>query len=87
MSDETVRELWKVAPVVALLLAAFWAGHRGLWFWGQGVRLMISELTRERDEWRALALALLREKGVNVPELTSREQDRDRHEKRGPYAE
>jgi hypothetical protein len=63
-----LKELWRFAPVVAILLLAFWAGHRGWWFWGPGVRVVMAQLERERDEWRKLARALLRKQGIEWPE-------------------
>lgn len=64
---EEIGELWKFAPVIVVLLLAFWAGSRGFWYWGPGVRLLISELERERDEWRDLAITLLKRNGLDVP--------------------
>jgi hypothetical protein len=63
---EHFGELWKFTPAVALLLLAFWAGYKGMWVWGANARRMIEQLERDRDEWRALALALLKKNGVNL---------------------
>jgi hypothetical protein len=57
---EHLEQLWKFAPVVALLALALWAGHRGFWYWGKGARAMLRHLERERDEWKELARTLLK---------------------------
>jgi hypothetical protein len=61
------KELWKYAPVVAVLLVVLWAGHKGLWYWSAGVRAIIRQLEHERDEWRSMALMLLEKEGINLP--------------------
>jgi hypothetical protein len=65
---EQISEIWKYAPVLAVLVLILWAGHQGFWYWGRGVRSVIVKLEHERDEWRELAYALLREKGVTIEE-------------------
>lgn len=62
-----LAELWKFAPVIVVLILALWAGSKGLWYWGPGVRLLIKELERERDEWRELAQALMKRNGLQLP--------------------
>ena len=59
--------VWKFAPVVAVLLLVLWAGHKGWWYWSAGVRAIIRQLERERDEWRTLALTLLQKEGIDLP--------------------
>jgi hypothetical protein len=61
---DLVADLWKVAPVAVVLALVLWAGARGWWYWGAATRAMLAAVERDRDEWRALAIALLREKGI-----------------------
>jgi hypothetical protein len=49
---EQISEIWKYAPVLAVLVLILWAGHQGFWYWGRGVRSVIVKLEHERDEWR-----------------------------------
>jgi hypothetical protein len=56
------------AGMVGLLVAILWAGHKGWWYWSPGVRALTTELARERDDWRALAVTLLRKQGIDLPE-------------------
>jgi len=53
--------------VVAVLCVFLWAGHKGMWYWSAGVRTLIAELERERNEWRTLALMLMEKQGINLP--------------------
>jgi hypothetical protein len=55
-----LEQLWKFAPVVALLVLALWAGHRGYWYWGKGARGVIRHIEQERDEWKEIARSLLK---------------------------
>jgi len=66
MPDQ-LSQLWKFAPVVALLVLVLWAGHKGWWFWSAGVQAIIRQLEHERDEWRSMALMLLEKEGINLP--------------------
>jgi hypothetical protein len=66
MPDD-VRDLWKFAPVVAVLVAILWAGHKGFWYWGPSTRMMIEKIERERDEWKRLAYALMEKSGLSIP--------------------
>jgi hypothetical protein len=66
MPDQ-LSQLWKFAPVVALLVLVLWAGHKGWWYWSAGVRAIIRQLEHERDEWRSMALMLLEKEGINLP--------------------
>ena len=61
-------EIWREMSAVAVLLAVLYAGKKGVWFWGPGVKALTSELSRERDDWRTLAVTLLRKQGVELPE-------------------
>jgi hypothetical protein len=61
MPDE-LKDLWKLAPALVILLIVLWAGYKGYWYWGSGARGISDELKRERDEWKALALDLLKKK-------------------------
>jgi len=61
-----LKELWKYAPVLAVLLLVLWAGSKGLWFWGPGVRAYVRTIEQQRDEWRRLALALLKKQGIEI---------------------
>jgi len=60
-------DLWQQVTIVTLLLAALWAGHKGWWYWSPGVRALTSELARERDDWRTLAVTLMRKQGIDLP--------------------
>jgi len=62
-----LHDIWQQAAVVAVLLAILWAGHKGWWYWSPGVRALTSELARERDDWRTLAVTLLRKEGLDLP--------------------
>lgn len=55
-------------PIVVVLLIVLYAGHKGWWYWSPGVRALTGELRRERDDWRMLALTLLKKQGVELPE-------------------
>jgi len=66
MSEEA-KELWKYAPVVALLIGVLWAGHKGFWYWGPSVRTIIEKLEQERDDWKRLAFALMEKCGIKMP--------------------
>lgn len=63
-----LQNVWQEAAVLGVLLTILWAGHKGWWYWSPGVRALTAEISRERDDWRMLAVTLLREKGVNLPE-------------------
>jgi hypothetical protein len=60
--------LWQEAAVVAVLMFVIWSGHKGYWYWSPGVRALAAELGRERDDWRRLAIVLLRKQGIELPE-------------------
>jgi len=62
-----IAEIWQQAAVVAVLIVVLYAGHRGWWYWSPGVRALTAELARERDDWRALAVTLLRKQGIDLP--------------------
>lgn len=64
---DVARELLKWAPAVLVVLVILVAGARGFWYWGPTTRRVIAMMERNRREWRTLALALLREKGIDVP--------------------
>ena len=52
-----------------VLAIVLYTGHKGVWFWSPGVRALAIELARERDDWRALAIALLRQKAeIQLPD-------------------
>lgn len=59
--------LWQQASVVGVLLIIVWTGHKGYWYWSPGVRAITNELARDRDDWRALAVTLLRKQGIDLP--------------------
>jgi len=65
MPDD-IRELWRFAPVIAIMFLVAWAGHKGYWYWGHGVREVIKELQKERDDWHKLAVALLKQQGIEL---------------------
>jgi hypothetical protein len=56
------------AAVVAVLLIVVYTGHKGYWYWSPGVRALTTELARDRDDWRALAVTLMRQHGIQLPE-------------------
>jgi hypothetical protein len=58
---------WQQISVVAILIVILWTGHKGWWYWSPGVRALTTELARERDDWRALAVTLLRKEGIDLP--------------------
>lgn len=59
---------WQQGALVAALVIILYTGHKGFWYWSPGVRALTAELVREKNDWRTLAVMLLREKGVNLPE-------------------
>jgi hypothetical protein len=76
---ERVDELWKYAPVVAVLILVLWAGYKGWWYWGPGMRTLIEKLEQQRDEWKRIALGLMEKNknksngdDKNSPEKTER---------------
>lgn len=66
--------MWKEASVVAALVIILYSGHKGYWYWSPGVRAITTELARDRDDWRALAVTLLRKQGIDLPEGYERPQ-------------
>jgi len=62
-----LHEIWQQSAIVAVLVAVLWAGHKGWWYWSPGVRALTAELARERDDWRTLAVTLLRKEGLELP--------------------
>jgi hypothetical protein len=60
--------IWEEAAIVAVLLVIIYTGHKGYWYWSPGVRALTLELARDRDDWRTLAVTLLRKQGVDLPE-------------------
>ena len=62
-----IDSLWQQAAVVAVLVVVLYTGHKGYWYWSPGVRALTAELARDRDDWRALAVTLLRKEGIDLP--------------------
>ena len=62
-----IETLWEQAAVVAVLIVIVYTGHKGFWYWSPGVRALTTELARDRDDWRALAVTLLRKEGIDLP--------------------
>jgi hypothetical protein len=60
--------LWKESAVIVILAIIVYTGHKGYWYWSPGVRALTGELARDRDDWRALAVTLLRKEGIELPE-------------------
>jgi hypothetical protein len=60
--------IWEDAAIVAVLLVILYTGHKGYWYWSPGVRALTRELARDRDDWRTLAVTLLRKQGVELPD-------------------
>jgi hypothetical protein len=60
--------VWQEASVVALLVIILYTGHKGYWYWSPGVRALTRELARDRDDWRALAVTMMRKQGIELPE-------------------
>jgi len=67
MPSTLLQDVWREAAVAAVLLVILYAGHRGWWYWSPGVRALTAELARERDDWRTLAVTLLRKEGLDLP--------------------
>lgn len=65
--DAYLTAFLKWTPAVIILCLILWAGAHGYWYWGQNARAVIADMRRQRDEWRNVALALLREKGITLP--------------------
>ena len=61
-------KLAEQVTVIGLLALFLWTGHRGYWYRSPGVRALVAELARERDDWRALAVTLMRKQGIELPE-------------------
>ena len=59
--------LWEQAAIVVVLAIVLYTGHKGYWYWSPGVRALTSTLARDRDDWRALAVTLLRKEGIDLP--------------------
>jgi hypothetical protein len=72
MNEDTMPPLvstfWEQGALVVMLIVVVYTGHKGYWYWSPGVRALTSELARDRDDWRALAVTLLRKQGVDLPE-------------------
>lgn len=62
-----IESLWQEAGVIAILVVIVYTGHKGYWYWSPGVRALTTELARDRDDWRALAVTLLRKQGIDLP--------------------
>ena len=72
--EEAVSSVLKWGPAALILIIVIWAGSKGYWYWGTSVRGMITHVEQERDQWRNIALALMKEKGIPLPpnpEITS----------------
>jgi hypothetical protein len=59
--------VWQQSALVVLLAIVIYTGHKGYWYWSPGVRALTAELARDRDDWRALAVTLLRKQGIDLP--------------------
>jgi hypothetical protein len=57
-------ELWKFAPVITVLVVALWIWHKVMI---DKLEVIAGKIERERDEWRALAFALMRKSGIDIP--------------------
>lgn len=64
---ELITQFMQHGSVVVLLLIVLWAGHKGLWYWGGGVRAIVRTVERERNEWRQLSLASFKKMGLDLP--------------------
>jgi hypothetical protein len=63
-----IESLWQQAGIVAILLVVVYTGHKGYWYWSPGVRALTTELARDRDDWRCLAVTLMRKQGIELPD-------------------
>jgi hypothetical protein len=63
-----LQAVWQEASIVALLIIVLYTGHKGYWYWSPGVRALCNELARDRDDWRALAVTMMRKHGIELPE-------------------
>lgn len=61
------QALYEQGAIVVILLVVVYTGHKGYWYWSPGVRALTQELARDRDDWRALAVTLLRKEGIDLP--------------------
>ena len=68
MPGPLLEALREQAAAVVVLLLILYAGYKGGWYWRSGVRILIAEISRERDDWRMVAVTLLRKQGVDLPE-------------------
>ena len=60
--------LWQQGALVIALVIVLYTGHKGYWYWSPGVTALATELARQRDDWRSLAVTLMRAQGINLPE-------------------
>lgn len=63
-----IGAIWEEAAIVAILLIIVYTGHKGYWYWSPGVRAICTELARDRDDWRTLAVTMMRKQGIELPE-------------------
>lgn len=60
--------IWQQSALVIALCIILYTGHKGVWYWSPGVRALAMELARDRDDWRALAVTLMRKQGIELPD-------------------
>lgn len=63
-----IAQVLKYAPLVAALVFVLWTGYKGYWYWGGNVRVILRQIETDRDAWREIALCLLRQSGIHLPD-------------------
>lgn len=63
-----IDAIWQQSALVIVLVIVLYTGHKGYWYWSPGVRALTTELARDRDDWRALAVTMMRKQGIDLPE-------------------
>jgi hypothetical protein len=68
-----IDSVFKQTPALALLVFILWSGHKGWWVWGHNIREIMTRLEKEKNEWRDLALELMKKDKIirSEAEITS----------------
>jgi hypothetical protein len=65
---EGIASFWKEASALAVLIVVLYSGYKGWWYWRPGVQALLTQLAHERDEWRVIAVTLMRKQGIELPD-------------------